>query len=450
MIHAYKLNGQRIVLDSASGAVHVLSALAFKMIDYLKPPLEPECPSALRYDLAKYDSADVEEAYSELYRLYKDGTLFSDDIKIPVVPAQYLKIKSMCLHIAHDCNMRCKYCFADSGDYTRLRSLMSPEVGCRALDFLCERSGKLHNLEVDFFGGEPLMNFETVKAVTVYGRELEKKYDKTIRFTMTTNGSLLDDESIEFINRECSNVVLSIDGRRSVNDAMRVFEDGSGTYDVILPKFKKLVEARGGVNYYVRGTFTRANLHFCDDVLHLADEGFTEISVEPVVLPESDPLSIREEDLPVIFAEYEKLAKEIIKRTKEGRPFNFFHFMVDLDAGPCAFKRTKGCGSGSEYVAVTPEGDIYPCHQFVEHLPMRMGNVTTGLTDESIRENFAECNIISNPECAKCWAKYFCGGGCAANNYKYSGSISMPYKIGCELERKRVECALMIKAALAE
>lgn len=449
MVHAFKQGGQRIALDTASGAVHVLSALAYKMIDLLEPPLTPVCPSALRYDLAKYDSRDVDEAYDELYALYESGVLFSDDIKIPVPPIEYTPIKAMCLHIAHDCNMRCKYCFADSGDYHKKRTLMSVEVGCKALDFLIEKSGRIHNLEVDFFGGEPLMNFAAVKEIVLYGRELEQIHNKNIRFTMTTNASLLDDDSIAFLNEHCSNAVLSIDGMKSTNDNMRTFEDGSGTYDDIMPKIKHFIKARKGVNYYVRGTFTRNNLHFADDVLHLADEGFKEISVEPVVLPADDPLSLREEDLPVIFEEYEKLAKELVRREKEGNGFNFFHFMVDLDAGPCAYKRTKGCGSGCEYVAVTPEGDVYPCHQFVEHTEYKLGNIFVGDLKNEIRTEFGKCNIQTNDECRQCWAKYFCGGGCAANNFNQNGGLMTPYKVGCELEKKRVECSLYIKAALA-
>ena len=448
MVHIFKQGGQRIALDSASGAVHVLSALAYKMLDLLEPPMTEVCPTAVRYDLAKYDSRDVDEAYDELYSLYEAGVLFSKDIKIPVPPVRLVNIKAMCLHIAHDCNMRCKYCFADAGDYHGKRLLMSAEVGCRALDFLVEKSGKIHNLEVDFFGGEPLMNFDVVKKIVLHGRELEKTHDKTIRFTMTTNASLLDDDSIEFINEHCTNVVLSIDGGKSTNDAMRTFEDGSGTYDDIMPKIKRLVDAREGVNYYVRGTFTRNNLHFADDVLHLADEGFKEISVEPVVLPSSSPLSLREEDLPTIYEEYEKLAKEMIKREKDGNGFNFFHFSVDLDAGPCAYKRTKGCGSGCEYIAVTPEGDIFPCHQFAEHPDFKLGNIFTGDLKLETREAFAECNIQTNEECQSCWAKYFCGGGCAANNFNQNGNLLTPYKIGCDLEKKRVECSLYIKAAL--
>ena len=452
MLHYFKQGTERIALDSASGAVHVLSALAYKMLPYMNDPPEKDCPSALRYELAKYDSADIEEAYSELYSLYENGTLFSKDVldgTKPVNP-EHIPVKSMCLHVSHDCNMRCKYCFADTGDFKRDRSLMSLDCGKRAIDFLLERSLGIKNLELDFFGGEPLMNFDVVKELVKYGRAREAEYGKHIRFTMTTNGSLLDDESIDFINEHMSNVVLSIDGLRETNDRMRTFEDGSGTYDVILPKFKALVAKRGDKDYYARGTYTHENLHFADDVLHLVDEGFDQVSVEPVVLPASSPLALREEDMPTIFKEYEKLACEIVKRTREGRPFNFFHFMIDLDAGPCVYKRTRGCGSGSEYVAVTPDGDIYPCHQFVEHEKFKIGNIFDGTFDTSCQKCFASHNILTTPDCQKCWAKYFCGGGCAANNYNVNHDIAIPYKVACELEKKRVECALYIKAELAK
>ncbi len=433
----------------------MLSELSYELLGRIAPPsgsgqvtLEPECPVSLRYQLAKYDSSEVAEAYAELYQLYKEGLLYSPDAEYKMPPSGV--VKSMCLHVSHDCNMRCRYCFADGGDYNRSRKLMDLETGKKALDFLFEKSGKIHNLEVDMFGGEPLLNFGMIRELVAYGRQREREFDKRIAFTITTNGALLDDGSIDFINAEFSNVVLSIDGRREVNDKMRTFEDGSGTYDTILPKFKRLVERRGEGEYYVRGTFTRANLDFTSDVLALADAGFDQISVEPVVLDERDELSIRREDLPRIYAEYDKLARELIKRNRAGRSINFFHFMIDLDGGPCVYKRCKGCGSGSEYVAVTPDGDIYPCHQFVEFTPMKMGSVYDNTFDRDMQKQFAGHNITSNGTCRDCWAKYFCGGGCAANNHKYNGTISEPYAITCELERKRVECALAIKAALAE
>lgn len=454
MVHTFTQGGHRIALDSASGAVHVLSELSYKILQYLKPPLSPRCPTSLRYNLAMYTADDINEAYGELYELYNEGMLFSEDMKLPGATtspdAKYIPIKSMCLHIAHDCNMVCKYCFADTGDFKRKRSLMSLETAKKAIDFLLEKSAGIKNLELDFFGGEPLLNFDVVRETVKYGREREKEFGKNIRFTMTTNGTLLDDEKIDFINEHMSNVVLSIDGRKEVNDRIRTYMDGNGTYDDILPKYKKLVEKRTNGTYYVRGTYTRENLDFAKDVISLADAGFDQISVEPVVLPYSDPLSIRPEDIPRICEEYDTLTEEMIKRYREGNAFNFFHFMVDLDAGPCVYKRMKGCGSGSEYVAVTPEGDVYPCHQFVEHTDYKLGSIFGGELDHARRSEFAGCNICTNPECEKCWAKYFCGGGCAANNYNFSKDIKVPYEIACELERKRVECALAIKAAIAE
>ena len=453
MVHLFSQQGYNIALDSASGAVHVLTGIAAEMLRLLKPPMSPECPVSVRYGLAKYPSEEVKEAYSDLYSLYEEGMLFSEDMKgvSPASDASRIPVKSMCLHVSHDCNMRCRYCFAGTGSFRRERSLMDIGTAEKAIDFLLEKSGPIKNLELDFFGGEPLMNFDVVKEAVRYGREREKELGKNIRFTITTNGTLLDDESIAFINENMYNVVLSIDGRKEVNDRIRTYTDGSGTYDDILPLYRKLVESRSSGTYYVRGTYTRENLDFSKDVLSLADAGFDQISVEPVVLPPSDPLSIREEDLPVLFSEYEKLTEAMIERYREGRAFNFFHFMVDLDAGPCVYKRIKGCGSGSEYVAVTPDGDVYPCHQFVEHTEFRLGSIfdPDGL-DNELRSSFAKCNICTNPECSGCWVKYFCGGGCAANNYNSSGDITVPYRIACELERKRVECALVLKAATSE
>lgn len=440
-----------MVLDSPSGAVHVLTDTAYAVLEQLRPPLGETCPGYILDGAEDKDAAA--EAYGELYGLYRDGMLFSDDWDVKPEIERYASsaknVKSLCLNISHDCNMRCRYCFAGTGSFNRGRSLMSFETGKKALDFLFEKSGYIKNLEVDFFGGEPLMNFDVVKKLVGYGRETEKKYGKNIRFTITTNGSLLDDESIAFINENMSNAVLSVDGRRCTNDNMRTFEDGSGTYDSIIPKYKQLVAGRHA-DYYVRGTFTRENLNFADDVFHLADEGFDQISVEPVVLDDGDELSLRREDLPVIFAEYEKLAAGMIKREREGRGFNFFHFMIDLEAGPCVYKRIKGCGSGSEYIAITPEGDIYPCHQFAGSPEYKMGSVYDGSFDTDMQKQFAGCNIMTLEHCKKCWARYFCGGGCAANNRRICGDVAKPYEIACELERKRIECALMIKAALAE
>lgn len=438
-IHLFSLNNYNIVLDSASGAVHVLNEVCYNLLKRITPPL-----------LNNYDdflSDEEREAYQELLELYNGGMLFSDDAEIK--PTISHTIKSMCLHIAHDCNMRCKYCFAETGDFHRGRTLMSYEIGKAAIDFLLKKSGMIKNLEIDFFGGEPLMNFSVIKQLVEYGRNEEKKYNKNIRFTLTTNGTLLNDDNIKFINEHISNVVLSLDGRKTINDHMRVYENGGGTYDDILPNYKKLVESRDcDKDYYIRGTYTRNNLDFCNDVIHIAESGFNQISVEPVVLNSGDEYSIREEDLPQIFNEYENLALKIIERRKNGEAFNFFHFMIDLDAGPCIYKRIKGCGSGSEYISVTPEGDIYPCHQFVGHSEYLMGNIHKNELNKDMQTIFANNNITSVDDCKKCWVKYFCGGGCAANNYTINKDIAKPYKISCELEKKRVECALMIKAAL--
>ena len=450
MVHSFAIGQTYIALDSASGAVHVLSPLAYEMLPYVEKYISDfkKCPTTVRYSLPKYSADDVAEAYSELRSLYEDGILFSADPD--VAPPNSPVIKSMCLHIANDCNMRCAYCFADGGDYKSGRKLMSLETAKAALDYTVKSSAGIHNLEVDFFGGEPLLNYNVVKETVAYGRELEKKFDKNIRFTMTTNGTLLDDEKIDFINREMYNVVLSVDGMKSTNDKMRTFSNGAGTYDIIIPKYKKLVSGRpADKSWYVRGTFTRENLNFCDDVLHLVDLGFDQVSVEPVVLPASDPLSIREEDLPQIFAEYEKLAMEIVRRGKEGRYFNFFHFMIDLDAGPCIYKRIKGCGSGTEYIAITTDGEVFPCHQFVSYPQFKLGDIENGVVNKELREEFFHNNIIENETCKKCFAKYFCGGGCAANNFGQNNDMKIPYEIACKIERKRVECALYIKAELS-
>lgn len=359
-------------------------------------------------------------------------------------------VKALCLHIAHDCNLACKYCFAEEGEYHGRRALMSFEVGKKALDFLVANSGNRVNLEVDFFGGEPLMNWDVVKQLVAYGRSLEKPNNKKFRFTLTTNGVLLNDEVMEFVNKEMSNVVLSLDGRKEVNDRMRPFRTGKGSYDLIVPKFQKLAESRNQTNYYIRGTFTRNNLDFSEDVKHFADLGFKQMSIEPVVGPEEDPYSIREQDLPQIMEEYDKLALEYIDRYKKGNGFNFFHFMIDLTQGPCVYKRLSGCGSGTEYLAVTPWGDFYPCHQFVGNEDFLMGNVDEGITKPEIVKEFGNCNVYSKEKCKNCFAKFYCSGGCAANSYNFHGTINDAYDIGCEMQRKRVECSIMIKAALAD
>ena len=434
-------------MDVNSGAIHIVDEVVYDMLPLYQEHSLEEIKTLLQ---DRYTADEIGEAAGEIEELKNAGVLFTEDIyenylmdfkKRPTV------VKALCLHIAHDCNLACKYCFAEEGEYHGRRELMSYETGRQALDFLIANSGNRRNLEVDFFGGEPLMNWQVVKDLVAYGREQEKLYDKKFRFTLTTNGVLLDDEVMEFANREMSNVVLSIDGRKEIHDRMRPSRNGKGSYDLIVPKFQKLAESRKQTNYYVRGTFTRNNLDFSEDVLHLADLGFQQISVEPVVAAPDEPYAIRMEDVPAICEEYDKLAAEMVKRKKEGRDFNFFHFMIDLTGGPCVAKRLSGCGSGTEYLAVTPWGDLYPCHQFVGMEQFLMGNVYDGVKNTELRDEFKCCNVYAKEKCRKCFAKFYCSGGCAANSYQFHGTINDAYDIGCELQRKRVECAIMIKAA---
>lgn len=452
MIHSYSLGGYNIVLDVHSGAVHLLDELSFKMVSLLATPLSEECPQQVLYALqGEYPLSDIVESYAELYELYKEDQLFSADTYDEFAGKMVSSpIKAMCLHVAHDCNLRCKYCFAGTGNYSGQRSVMPIEVGKKAVDYLIHHSAGRRNLEVDFFGGEPLLNFELVRAVVEYARSLEREHNKKFRFTITTNGVLLDDEKIDFINREMYNVVLSVDGRKEVNDRVRARVDGSGCYDLIMPKFKRLVERRGDGQYYVRGTFTSYNLDFSEDVLHFYREGFDQISVEPVVAPATADYAIREEHLPRIFEEYERLARTMLEMRGRGERFNFFHFMLDLDQGPCAIKRLRGCGCGNEYVAITPDGDVYPCHQFVGLDGWKMGSVYDLSVDRSMKEDFAKATVYDKPQCKECWAKFYCSGGCNANNLQYGGSVRTPYTLTCELEKKRLECAIMMKAAELE
>ncbi len=452
MIHKYSLNGYNIVLDVHSGGVSVVDDAAYALLDYLDAPMQEKCPEEILDKLSeRFGRDELESAYAELYGMYQDGILFSEDDYEQFADKMVSSpVKAMCLHIAHDCNLRCKYCFASTGDFGHGRKLMDFETGKRAIDFLIEHSGTRRNLELDFFGGEPLMNYEVVKQVVAYARSIEKQHNKNFRFTITTNGVQLTEDKFEFLNKEMSNVVLSIDGRKEVNDRMRPNAGGKGSYDTILPHFQKFVESRGQDQYYVRGTFTRYNLDFAEDVLDLNAKGFDQISVEPVVTDSKYDYALREEDLPKVFAEYERLAKELIRRKKEGKGFNFFHFMIDLDQGPCAIKRLRGCGCGNEYVAVTPDGDIYPCHQFVGMEDWKMGNLYDGTFDLKRKEYFAHANIYGKEECGKCWAKFYCSGGCNANNLQYAGDVLKPYRLACEMEKKRLECAIMIKAAMAD
>ena len=450
MIHQYKNNGYNIVMDVCSGAVHVVDDVVYDAIAvYDKDGADAVLP-ALE---GTYPAEDIREALEEIEELKQDGVLFTEDVY-----EQYVKdfksrktvVKALCLHVAHDCNLGCKYCFAEEGEYHGRRAIMSYEVGRKALDFLIANSGNRRNLEVDFFGGEPLMNWEVVKQLVAYGRSKEKEFNKNFRFTMTTNGMLMTDEVVDFLNKEMANVVLSIDGRKEINDKMRPTRNGKGSsYDIIMPKFKKFAKSRGDKSYYIRGTFTKYNLDFANDVLHFADEGFKDISVEPVVAAPEEDYAIHEEHLPQILEEYDRLAKEYIKRKKAGNGFNFFHFNIDLTQGPCVAKRLSGCGSGTEYLAVTPWGDLYPCHQFVGQEQFLLGTVDTGITNTEVRDEFKFCNVYAKEKCRNCFARFYCSGGCAANSWNYDGSITGAYDIGCEMQKKRIECAIMIKAALA-
>lgn len=451
MVHQYKNNGYNIVLDVNSGSVHVVDEMVYDMIPYYK---EKGREATIQRLSNKYPVEALEEASEDIEELIEARKLYTEDIYEKyieeIVEAKQPVVKALCLHIAHDCNLACRYCFAEEGEYHGRRALMSYEVGKKALDFLIANSGSRRNLEVDFFGGEPLLNWQVVKDLVAYGREQEKIYNKNFRFTLTTNGVLLNDEVEAFVNKEMSNVVLSIDGRKEVHDQMRPFRNGAGSYDLVLPKFQKLANSRGQERYYVRGTFTRYNKDFSKDVLHLADLGFKQISIEPVVGTEEEAYALREEDLSEVFLEYDKLAAEMAKRYRTDKDFNFFHFMLDLTGGPCVAKRLSGCGSGTEYLAVTPWGDLYPCHQFVGEESYRMGNVDEGIIRTDVREKFKNCNVYSKKACRDCFAKFYCSGGCAANSHKFHGSIHEAYKVSCELERKRVECAIMLKAAAAE
>ena len=466
MIHQYKNSGLNIVMDIESGSVHVVDDIVYDIVHALdamdsvsdfrkvsaggvKASDFSELEGYLKFMLSKYNDEDIEEAYNEVKELIEEERLFTDDIYKDFVmdfKKRTTVVKALCLHIAHDCNLACKYCFADEGEYHGKRELMSYEVGRKALDFLVANSGSRTNLEVDFFGGEPLMNFEVVKQLVKYGRSLEEPNNKKFRFTLTTNGVLLDDDILEFANKEMSNLVLSLDGRKEVHDLMRPRRGGQGSYDTVVPKFIKAAESRNQMNYYVRGTYTRNNLDFAKDVIHMADLGFEQISVEPVVADKSESYAIREEDIDTLIKQYDELTAEMIKRKKEGKPFNFFHFMIDLSGGPCVAKRLSGCGSGTEYLAVSPSGELYPCHQFMGMKDFLLGNVDEGVIRTDIRDEFKLCNVYAKEKCKNCFAKFYCSGGCAANSYNFSGSINGTYEIGCELQKKRIECAIALKA----
>ncbi|AXU54626.1 TPA: thioether cross-link-forming SCIFF peptide maturase [Clostridioides difficile] len=450
MIHKFSMNGYNIVLDVNGGAVHVLDDVAYDLLDFYKEKSKEEILEILK---SKYQEEKINEAYEEILNLEKEGLLYTEDTYQyhPSFVHREPVVKALCLNVAHDCNLKCKYCFAAQGDFGGEKELMSFEVGKAAIDYLIANSGSRKNLEIDFFGGEPLMNFEVVKQLVDYGRSVEKDYNKNIRFTITTNGVLLNDEIIDYINENMHNVVLSLDGRKEVNDNMRPTLNDKGSYDITLPRFKKLVEKRAKDKYYyIRGTFTRDNLDFSEDVMHFADLGFKLTSVEPVVGDESNPYALREEDLPKIFEEYEKFAVEYADRQLQGDGFKFFHFMIDLNQGPCVIKRITGCGAGNEYLSVTPNGDIYPCHQFVGNEEFKMANIFDEeiVLPENLKNMFREAHVYTKEECKQCWNKFYCSGGCHANAINFNNDISKPYELGCEMQRKRTECSIMIQAKL--
>jgi len=456
MIHQYKLGGYNIVLDICSGSVHVVDDVAYDIIAKYKSCDKDEIIEAMAKKYLSHDDitlSDIEECFAQVESLEASGKLFTEDTFEPMAGELKAKtsgvIKALCIHIAHTCNLNCEYCFASQGKYHGDRAMMSFEVGKQALDFLIANSGTRRNLEVDFFGGEPLMNFEVVKQMVAYARSIEKEKGKNFRFTLTTNGLLIDDDVIDFANKECSNVVLSLDGRKEIHDKYRVDYAGNGSWERIVPKFQKLVKARGGKNYYMRGTFTHANPDFLNDIQQMLDLGFNELSMEPVVCAPGEKSELTEADLPIVMEQYEKLAELMLKKDAEGKPFTFYHYMIDLKGGPCIYKRISGCGSGTEYMAVTPWGDLYPCHQFVGEEKFKLGDIWQGVTNHSMVEEFASCNVYARKECRDCWARLYCSGGCSANAYHSTGSVKGVYEYGCKLFRKRMECAIMVAVARA-
>ncbi|MBQ3078340.1 MAG: thioether cross-link-forming SCIFF peptide maturase [Clostridia bacterium] len=457
MVHQYQLNGYNIVLDSCSGSIHSVDEVAYDIIAlwFEKPPEEIVAAMLEKYrDREDVTREELLACIEDIRELIGAGQLFSPDTFREMAGTFKERsgdvVKALCLHVAHTCNLNCAYCFASQGKYQGERALMSFEVGKQALDFLMDHSGSRTNLEVDFFGGEPLMNWDVVKRLVAYARSVEKERGKNFRFTLTTNGVLIDPEVIDFCNREMSNVVLSLDGRKEIHDRYRVDYQGRGSYDLIVPKFKELVDARGDVGYYMRGTFTHQNPDFTKDVFHMADLGFTQLSMEPVVSAPDDPAALTPKDIEVVKAEYELLATDMLRRQKEGKPITFYHYMLDLTDGPCVYKRISGCGSGTEYMAVTPWGDLYPCHQFVGEEQFKLGDIWQGVTNEALRGEFRACNAYARPECDDCWARFYCSGGCAANAYHATGTIRGVYEAGCELFKKRIECAIMMKVAEEE
>ena len=450
------MNGYNIILDQNSGCVHSVDEATYDIITMYETTDKKDIKAFILDKYKNQDDVTSEEidlCFKDIEALISDGRLFAKDT-FKADAADFKKrqgvVKAICLHVAHDCNLACKYCFAGKGEYDGPKGLMSFETGKRALDFLIEQSGTRRNLEVDFFGGEPLLNWEVCKKLVAYGREQEKKHNKNFRFTLTTNGLLINDDVIDFCNKEMANVVLSLDGRKITNDAMRVSANGTGSYDLIVDKFKKLANSRNQKDYYMRGTYTHNNLDFANDIIHMADLGFRELSIEPVVSDPDEPYALKNEDLPVLKEQYQILANEMLKRYRKGNGFTFYHYMIDLDAGPCIVKRVSGCGVGTEYLAVTPSGELYPCHQFVGDEKFLLGDIWNGITNKKVIEQFEGCNVYSHKECDDCFAKLYCSGGCAANAYHTTGSVNGIYEFGCELHRKRIECAIMLKVAEAE
>ena len=453
MIHQYKLNGYNIVLDVHSGSIHVVDDIAYDIIAMYESHDADAIVDEMMKKYGHLEDVNEEElrlCLADIEELKKQQKLFSEDLFRGIAmdfKNRSKDVKALCLHVAHSCNLNCAYCFASQGKYQGERALMSFDVAKQAMDFLVANSGNHVNLEVDFFGGEPLMNFDVVKKTVEYARSIEKEHGKNFRFTLTTNGVDVDEEVMEFANKECHNVVMSIDGRKDVHDRFRVDYQGRGSYDQIIPKFQEFAARRGDTGYYVRGTYTHHNTDFLEDIKHMADLGFTQLSMEPVVCSPDDPCALTQEDLPVLFAQYEDLAKYMLQRQKDGKPITFYHYMIDLTHGPCIHKRIAGCGSGVEYFAVTPWGDLYPCHQFVGDEKYLMGNVWEGVTALETQNSFRQCNVYARPECDDCWARLYCSGGCAANAYHATGDIRGIYEYGCELFKKRMECAIWLQIA---
>ncbi|WP_294351841.1 thioether cross-link-forming SCIFF peptide maturase [uncultured Clostridium sp.] len=448
LIHKFKQGENYYVLDVNSGAVHIVDELVYDILEDEGIKSKAEVLENLK---GKYDEVELSEAYDEIQELAEDGVIYSEDKYEEIAHSSMDDrdyIKAICLNVIHGCNLRCKYCFADEGEYHGHGGVMSVETAKKAIEYVIKRSGPRKNIEIDLFGGEPTMIMDKLKEVIAYAREKEKEWGKNIRFTMTTNATLLTDDMMDFMDKEMGNIILSLDGRKEINDNVRIKVDGSGSYDDILPNIKKMISKRTkGKTYYVRGTFTRQNSDFYEDVVSMLNEGFREISIEPVVLEDKHALSIREEDLPTIFENYDKLYEEMRRRRKEGKDeFTFYHFNIDLQGGPCVYKRISGCGAGFEYVAITPQGEVYPCHQFVGKEEFKLGDIYEDTFNAELAKTFKKAHIYNKPKCKNCWARFYCSGGCQANNVAFNGDMNVPYEIGCKMQKKRIECAIALKA----